>query len=74
MKINRPIVFVYFCIVFNWVSAAEMDSSFSVKWHNDSWLDDGLFPAGPPWNMVGPYDFDNDGYEDFVVASAYAGA
>ena len=33
----------------------------------------GLIPAGPPWNMVGPFDFDGDGFGDFVVSSSYAG-
>tara|TARA_B100001750_G_scaffold102408_1_gene80900 strand:+ start:84 stop:1733 length:1650 start_codon:yes stop_codon:yes gene_type:complete len=56
-----------------WIYAADIDSSFTVKWQNEAWGAGGLFPAGPPWNMVGPYDFDNDGYGDFVVASAYAG-
>jgi hypothetical protein len=56
-----------------WIYAADIDSSFTIKWHNDAWGAGGLFPAGPPWNMVGPYDFDNDGYGDFIVASAYAG-
>ena len=32
-----------------------------------------FIPAGPPWNMAGPYDFDNDGFGDFVVSSSYAG-
>ena len=61
------------CCVSIWNYAADMDSSFTIKWHNDAWGAGGLFPAGPPWNMVGPYDFDNDGYGEFIVASAYAG-
>ena len=56
-----------------WIYATDIDSSFTIKWQNDAWGAGGLFPAGPPWNMVGPYDFDNDGYGDFIVASAYAG-
>ena len=32
--------------------STDMDSSFSVKWENGSWGSGGLFPAGPPWNMV----------------------
>ena len=32
-----------------------------------------IIPAGPPWSMVGPYDFDNDGYGDFIVSSSYSG-
>ena len=72
-------VFVFLCFVSSGTHASDIDSSFSVKWHNGSWVPvlpdtvGELFPAGPPWNMVGPYDFDNDGYGDFVVASSYAG-
>ena len=50
-----------------------LDSTFSLKWSNDAWGSGGLIPAGPPWSMVGPYDFDDDGFGDFIVASAYAG-
>ena len=32
----------------------------------------GAYSAGP-WNMVGPFDFDGDGFGDFVVSSSYAG-
>ena len=55
------------------LSATEIDSSYSLKWNNLSWGSGGLIPAGPPWNMVGPYDFDGDGFGDFIVASSYAG-
>ena len=66
--------FVAFLLFGNgYLFSTDMDSSFSVKWKNDSWGSGGLFPAGPPWNMAGPYDFDNDGFGDFVVSSSYAG-
>ena len=52
----------------------EIDSSFSLKWNNQPWGAGGLIPAGPPWNMVGPYDFDGDGFGDFIVSSSYAGS
>ena len=55
------------------LSATEIDSSFSLKWNNEPWGSGGLIPAGPPWNMLGPYDFDGDGFGDFVVSSSYAG-
>ena len=55
------------------LSATDIDSSYSVKWQTIPWGSGGLEPAGPPWSMVGPYDFDNDGYGDFIVASAYTG-
>ena len=61
-------------LLFFLIFSTEFDSSFSVKWQNLSWGLDGLIPAGPPRNMVGPYDFDNDGFGDFIVASSYAGA
>ena len=51
-----------------------IDSSFSVKWETLPWGSGGLYPAGPPWSMVGPYDFDNDGYGDFIVSSSYTGS
>ncbi|MAV69395.1 MAG: hypothetical protein CMG04_01075 [Candidatus Marinimicrobia bacterium] len=51
-----------------------IDSSFSVKWKTLPWGSGGLYPAGPPWSMVGPYDFDNDGYGDFIVSSSYTGS
>ena len=53
--------------------ATDIDSSYSVKWQTIPWGSGGLEPAGPPWSMVGPYDFDNDGYGDFIVTSAYTG-
>ena len=54
--------------------AADIDSSFSVKWHDLPWGSGGLHPDGPPWSMVGPYDFDDDGYGDFIVTSSYTGS
>ena len=59
--------------MFTIVSATEVDTSFSLKWHNEPWGAGGLIPAGPPWNMVGPLDFDDDGLGDFIVSSSYAG-
>jgi len=73
MKLYRLTVIILMYCVSIWIYAVDIDSSFTIKWHNDAWGAGGLFPAGPPWNMVGPYDFDNDGYGDFIVASAYAG-
>jgi len=73
MKSAYLFFFIFICLNNNCLFGTEIDSSFSVKWNNDSWGAGGLFPAGPPWNMVGPYDFDNDGFGDFVVASSYAG-
>ena len=73
MKLYRLTVIILMYCVSIWIYATDIDSSFTIKWQNDAWGAGGLFPAGPPWNMVGPYDFDNDGYGDFIVASAYAG-
>ena len=73
MKLYRlTVIILMYCVSIR-IYAADIDSSFTIKWQNNAWGAGGLFPAGPPWNMVGPYDFDNDGYGDFVVASAYAG-
>ena len=73
MKFQYLLSFALFCLGNSLIFSTDIDSSFSIKWHNDSWGAGGLFPAGPPWNMVGPYDFDNDGFGDFVVSSSYAG-
>ncbi len=73
MKFKYLLAFFFFCLGGSLILGRDIDSSFSIKWHNNSWGAGGLFPAGPPWNMVGPYDFDNDGYGDFVVSSSYAG-
>ena len=67
---TKLIIFYFFTTL---LLGTDIDSSFSVKWKNTPWGSGGLEPAGPPWSMVGPYDFDNDGYGDFVVASAYTG-
>jgi len=72
-KVSRLKNLLFF-LIFSLGFSTEFDSSFSVKWQNLSWGADGLIPAGPPRNMVGPYDFDNDGFGDFIVASSYAGA
>ena len=63
-----------FFLSFSFTIGAEIDSSFSVKWTDLPWGNGGLHPDGPPWSMVGPYDFDNDGFGDFVVTSSYTGS
>jgi hypothetical protein len=60
-------------ILLSFISAQEIDSSYVLKWQNVPWNADGLFPAGPPWSMVGPFDFDGDSLGDFVISSAYTG-
>ena len=72
MNSRSAILIIMFCTI-SFLSATDMDSSFSVKWQNDPWGAGGLYPGGPPWNMVGPFDFDNDGYGDFIVSSSYTG-
>ena len=63
-----------FFLSFSFTIGAEIDSSFSVKWTDLPWGSGGLHPDGPPWSMVGPYDFDSDGFGDFVVTSSYTGS
>ena len=73
----KPKIYFYtLALVFNGhtLFSQSVDSSFSVKWETLPWGSGGLYPAGPPWNMVGLYDFDNDGYGDFIVSSSYAGS
>ena len=73
MKTIHLFIFAFLFLENGYLFGTDTDSSFSVKWENGSWGSGGLFPAGPPWNMDGPYDFDNDGFGDFVVSSSYAG-
>ena len=73
MKTIHLFIFAFLILGNGYLFSTDTDSSFSVKWENGSWGSGGLFPAGPPWNMVGPYDFDNDGFGDFVLSSSYAG-
>ena len=73
MKTIHLFIFAFLLLGNGYLFSTDTDSSFSVKWENGSWGSGGLFPAGPPWNMVGPYDFDNDGFGDFVLSSSYAG-
>ena len=73
MKLKQLILYVAYLTITMDLLATEIDSSYSLKWNNISWGSGGLIPAGPPWNMVGPYDFDSDGFGDFIVASSYAG-
>ena len=70
IQIQKMICFLCFSLIIG----AEVDSSFSVKWTDLPWGSGGLHPDGPPWSMVGPYDFDNDGYGDFIVTSSYTGS
>ena len=72
MTIRMKKMICFFCI--SLAIGAEVDSSFSVKWTDLPWGSGGLHPDGPPWSMVGPYDFDNDGYGDFIVTSSYTGS
>ena len=67
--INTIVILLSFTIIIG----AEVDSTFSVKWTDLPWGSGGLHPDGPPWSMVGPYDFDNDGFGDFIVTSSYTG-
>ena len=61
-------------LCFSIIIGAEVDTSFSIKWTDLPWGSGGLHPDGPPWSMVGPYDFDNDGYGDFIMTSSYTGS
>ena len=70
IQIQKMIFFLSFSLTIG----AEIDSSFSVKWTDLPWGSGGQHPDGPPWSMVGPYDFDSDGFGDFVVTSSYTGS
>lgn len=74
MKSQIYYYMVTFIFIGTGLFSQNIDSAFSVKWETLPWGSGGLYPAGPPWSMVGPYDFDNDGYGDFIVSSSYAGS
>ncbi len=46
---------------------------FNPVWQNASWSEGALYPSGPLWNMVGPFDFDGDGMKGFVTSSSWTG-
>ncbi len=55
------------------ISAQDINNLYTLKWQNLPWGAGGLIPAGPPWSMVGPFDFDGDNMGDFIISSSYAG-
>ncbi len=69
---NNKYCFLYITLC-AFIYSAEIDSSYSVKWQTTPWGSGGLYPAGPAWSMVGPFDFDNDGFGDFIATSSYTG-
>ncbi len=73
VHINNLVIQISVFMLFNIIIARDIDTSFALKWHNEPWGAGGQIPAGPPWNMVGPYDFDGDEFGDFIVSSSYAG-
>ena len=62
-----------FTILLSVIYSQDIDNSYVVKWQSMPWGAGGLIPAGPPWSMVGPFDFDSDSLGDFIVSSAYTG-
>jgi len=70
---KKHMIWIFVCLMVGVAKGVDLDTTFSVKWNNEPWGSGGLIPAGPPWNMVGPFDFDNDGFGDFIVSSSYAG-
>ena len=48
MKTSHLFFFAFLLLGNGYLFSTDMDSSFSVKWKNDSWGSGGLFPAGPP--------------------------
>ena len=70
---------VFLTILLSWfiVTAQGTDRDntlFDVVWQNQSWGEGALYPSGPLWNMVGPFDFDGDGMRGFVTSSSWTGA
>ena len=54
------------------IYAVEMDPSYTIKWSNTPSEGGGLMPTGSRWNMVDHFDFNGDGFGDFIVSSSYA--
>ena len=50
-----------------------MDPSYTIKWSNTPRENGCLIPTGSRWNMVDHFDFNGDGFGDFIVSSSYAG-
>ena len=70
---NHSIFLISLSTLISVAFSMEIDTSYSVKWQTTPWGSGGIYPAGPPWSMVGPYDFDEDGYGDFIATSSYTG-
>ena len=70
---NHSIFLISLSTLISVAFSIEIDTSYSVKWQTTPWGSGGIYPAGPPWSMVGPYDFDEDGYGDFIATSSYTG-
>ncbi|HED11679.1 MAG TPA: T9SS type A sorting domain-containing protein [Caldithrix abyssi] len=68
----RKVLYVLFFLLLSQLNAQE--NKFKEVWQNTTWADGAFYPSGPLWNMVGPYDFDQDGMSDFVASSSWSGA
>ncbi len=55
------------------LQAQDHENKFEKVWQNTTWAEGAFFPSGPLWNMVGPFDFDQDGYSEFVTSSSWTG-
>ena len=64
---------IVLCVFSISVYAVEMDLSYTIKWSNTPRENGCLIPTGSRWNMVAHFDFNGDGFGDFVVSSSYAG-
>ncbi len=70
MKHRYWLLFALVCLI---SSPLFSQNTFQNAWQNQTWGGGALFPSSSVWNMVGPYDFDQDGLGDFVASSSWSG-
>ena len=64
---------IVLCVFSISIYAVEVDSSYTINLSNAPWEGRGLMPTGFRWNMVDHFDFNGDGFGNFIVSSSYAG-
>ena len=64
---------IVLCVFSISIYAVEMDSSYTINLINTPWKGRVLMPTVSRWNMVDHFDFNGDGFGDFIVSSSYSG-
>ena len=55
------------------IFAQPWNNTFSQIWQDSTWGQGTLTPTGPVWSIAGGFDFDNDGYGEFLYSSSWSG-